>query len=229
MGKMRAFAVLENCENKGGIVFAEHAVVARRLGANEYSCGDFYGVSCRRAPWADIFAGSSVPANVMISHGWHFECVGCGETINEDWLYDEELTLDGVIGYDRGLVYCSEICEARHNLERAEARDRERRALVALKAYVAKRFPKVEFRDDGNWRPRAHATKESGAWLIKHAVVSFDFPGMKIGPATCRLERGHRDHWLIGPMKPEYSCCFGDKESFEAWAASPASRMAGDF
>lgn len=36
---MKAFAVLENDECTGAIIFAKHAIVARRLGANEYAGG----------------------------------------------------------------------------------------------------------------------------------------------------------------------------------------------
>lgn len=224
MGALKAFAVLEDYENTGGIVFAERAIVARRRGADQYNDGEFNGVSCRRAPWADEFAGKPIPVKVMISHGWHFECSGCGATIGEDWLFDNDLPLDGVVGVEHSKVYCSDICEARDNLRRAIARDHERRAIQALKTFVLKRFPSVRFRDDSNWKPHAYASEERGAWHVRQAVVSFDFPGMKIGAATCRIERGHNNDRLIGPVRPEFSCCFGDKEAFEAWAASPESR-----
>lgn len=224
MGALKAFAVIEDYENTGGIVFAERAIVARRRGADRYNDGEFHGVSCRRAPWADAFAGQAIPVKVMISHGWHFECAGCGATIDEGWLYDEDLPLDGVIGVEHSEVYCSEICEAREKLRRAVKRDHERRVIEALRAFVLKRFPGVTFRSDGNCASHAYAAEERGAWHVRQAVVSFDFPGMRIGAATCRIERGQHNDRLIGPIRPEFSCCFGDKEAFEAWAASPASR-----
>lgn len=222
MGDLKAFAVLEDCENTGGIVFAQHAVVARRIGAGQYNGGEFDGLSCRRAPWADEFAGKPIPIKVMISHGWHFECCGCGATIDEDWLCDEGLPLAGVIGTQHSKVYCCEICECRDKLQQAIRRDHERRAIEALQAFVLKRFPSVKFRDAENWKPHAYASEEQGVWQVRQVVVSFDFPGAKIGAATCRIERGQAAR--IGPLWPEYSCCFGDKEAFEAWVASPESR-----
>lgn len=226
MGAMKAYAVLEDCENTGGIVFAERAIVARRDGASQYGDGDFGAVSCRRAPWADEFAGKPIPVKVMVANGWHFECCDCGATIDEDWLYDEDLPLDGVIGFQHSKVYCSEICEARDNLRSAIKRDHERRAIEALKAYVLKRFPSVKFRDADNWRPHAYASNDQGTWQVRQAVVSFEFPGMKIGAATCRIERGQHNDRMIGPVRPEFSVCAGDREVFQAWAASPESRMA---
>jgi len=222
---LQAYAVLEDCENTGGIVFAEHAIVARRRGADTYNDGEFSGVSCRRALWADAFVGQPIPAKVMIAHGWHFECCGCGSEIDEDWLHDEDLPLEGVIGFEHSRIYCSEVCEASDNLQRAIARDHERRAIEALKAFVRKRFPSVQFRDDGHWKPHAYAGQERGTWRVRQAVVAFDFPGMKIGAAQCRLERGQHNDRLIGPVRPEFSCCFGDKEAFQAWADSPESRL----
>lgn len=228
---LKAFAVLEEGENTGGIVFARHAIVARRDGANEYNGGEFHGVSCRRAPWADEWADrdEDIPARVLIDHGWHFECCGCGHTIDNDWLYDEDLPLDGVIGTQHSKVYCSEICEARDKLRAAIKRDHERRAIEALKAFVLKRFPGVVIEDGpDNWKPHAYASDNDGgavAWHVRQAVVSFKFPGMKIAPATCRIERGQRHDRFIGPVWPEFSCCYGDKEAFEAWVASPESRV----
>lgn len=214
---MKAYAVTEECESTGGIVFAEHPVVARRLGANEFNNGEFSGVSCRRAPWADAYVGNAIPVSVMIDHGWHFECWGCGERIDEDWLRENDLPLGGVIGTQHSAIYCCEICQCRDQLRAAIKRDHERRAIKALKQTVARRFPGVVFSAQGNWSPHAYATQREGTWYVAQAVISFDFPGMKYGSATCRIEREQQNHQFIGPIKPEYSCCFGDKEAFDAW------------
>jgi hypothetical protein len=221
---LKAFAVLEDNENTGGIVFAERAIAARREGANQFSDGDFGGVSCRRAPWADAYAGKPLPIKVMIENGWHFECCGCGATIDEDWLDENGLPLDGVIGTQHSKVYCCEICECKDRLHQAIKRDHERRAIEALQAFVRKRFPSIAFAAKDNWRPHAYASESRGAWQVRQVVVAFEFPGMKIGAATCRIERGQQNEKLIGPVWPEYSCCSGDLEVFRAWAASPESR-----
>jgi hypothetical protein len=223
---LKAYAVLEDSENTGGIVFAKHAIVARREGSSQFGSGEFEGWSCRRAPWADAWADSDedVPAKLMIEHGWHFECCGCGHKIDEDWLNDEGLPLDGVSGTQHSRVYCSEICECHDNLRRAIARGHERRAISALKEFVLKRFPGIAFEQKDNSKPHAYASESKGVWQVRQAVVAFGFPGMKIGPATCRIDRDQSHDKFIGPIWPEFSCCFGDKEAFETWAASPESR-----
>lgn len=223
---LKAYSVLENNENTGAIYFAEHAIVARRLGANDYADGDLSYVTCRRAPWADEWANKDedVPARIMIANGWHFECCGCGARVDEDYLYDEDLPLNGVIGTQRSRVFCSEICECEFKLHEAIRRDRERRMIDVMKSLVLKRFPTVKFSEaKDNWKPHAHAEKRNESWQVTQAVVSFAFPGMKIAPASYRF---NLDHHKIGPVKPHFTCCFGDKEAFEAWADSDASRVA---
>ncbi|VIO73840.1 hypothetical protein [Bradyrhizobium ivorense] len=216
---MKAFAVLEDQENTGAIIFADHAIVARRRGADEYNGGELRGISCRRAPWADRFAGEPVPASVMIGNGWHFECGHCGARIDTDYLDEEDLPLDGVIGTQHSIVYCSAICEAEDNLERAIRADHQRRAIEALSKFVRRRFPGVTVRTDDNNQPHAYAAQLKGVWQIEQVVVSFDFPGMKIAPAQCRIDRRDARHEkMVGPTKPYFTCCGGDKEAFEAFA-----------
>lgn len=128
---IKAFAVTEHDENTGAIIFAKHAIVARRLGANEYAGGELSYVSCRRAPWADAYAGRPIPARVMIANGWHFECSECDQRIDEDYLYDNRLPLDGVIGTQHSHVFCSKRCARRwYSMERrrkAEAQEARKR------------------------------------------------------------------------------------------------------
>ncbi len=94
----RAYAVLEDSESTGGIVFARSNVEARRIGAAIYHDGEFSGRHCNRVPWADAYEPEgNVPASVCIDNGWHFECCGCGANIDSDWLYDNDLTIEGVI------------------------------------------------------------------------------------------------------------------------------------
>jgi hypothetical protein len=180
-----------------------------------------------RAPWADEFVGVDIPARVMISHGWRFECCDCGDVISEDCLDENDLTIEGVIGSQHSRVFCSEICEAKYNLDRAIARDHERRMIGALKTYVLTRFPGVTVetaRSVDGYRHGAHAyaTSRGSSWQIEEASVSFEFPGQKIAPATCELKRSYPNDKIVGPLKPEFSCCFGDLEAFEAWARPKA-------
>lgn len=220
MTALRAYSVLENCESTGGIYFAEHDIVARRHGANEHADGDIGSVTCRRAPWADDYVGRPIPAKLMIAHGWHFECCGCGQRIDEDFLEERRLDIDGVVGTQWGRVYCGRRClRADLSLERRRKAEQQR-AIDMLKAFVSKRLPGVEFADDdpnNNWRSRAHATSawRVRGWLWRSVAVSFRFPGMTVAPATCRLEDGNG---RMGPYRPYFTCCPGDREAFEAFA-----------
>ncbi len=74
---MKAYAVQEDYEGTGAIIFAKHAIQARRWGANEFNGGELGGMTCRRAPWADQYAPGPIPAEVMMEHGWSFLCVRC--------------------------------------------------------------------------------------------------------------------------------------------------------
>lgn len=229
-GAVRAFAVTEEDENTGAIYFAKHAITAKRLGADEHAGGEIGYVSCRRAPWADAYAGKPLPAKVMVAHGWHFECHGCGMRIDEDELRDRRMDLESVIGSQHSAVYCCPSCRRKH-LSRQRRREAEQqRAIEIFKAIVRKRFPDAAFcdgHDNPNWRHHAWVTYRHGekGWLWEQVCVSFTFPGMKIAPATFRLPDrpwcgyGHGNRF-IGPLKPYYSCCYGDREAFEAYAAS---------
>jgi len=43
MTGLKAYAVLEDCENTGGIVFARHSIVALRNGASTFGDGEISG------------------------------------------------------------------------------------------------------------------------------------------------------------------------------------------
>ncbi|GEP12448.1 hypothetical protein [Methylobacterium gnaphalii] len=82
---IRGYAVLETCEGTGWVVFARSAVAARRRGAETFSDGDLSSVTCRHAPWADVFAEQGdVPVSLAVQFGWRFECNGCDARIKED-------------------------------------------------------------------------------------------------------------------------------------------------
>ncbi|WP_395012591.1 hypothetical protein [Devosia sp.] len=66
------------------------------------------------------------------------------------------------------------------------------RAIEALKAVVAKRFPEAEFCDDPQdgyrWPHHAYVVQgPRGGFHWQQVVVAFAFPGMRIGPATFEL------------------------------------------
>lgn len=219
---LKAYAVLEEGENTGGIVFAAHAIVARRQGAAIFGDGEFEGVSCRRAPWADHCAKTGVvPVSLMIDHGWRFECYGCGATIDRDWLYDMGLPLLGVIGTQHSSIFCCDSCRSRHKAREAVRCEIEADMIERLKAMVLRRLPGAEICSQDQWASRAHAEQgwDSGAWAVNGAVVFFAFPGMRIGPASLVLRRDYLKINRIGPIDPSFECCAGDQEAFEAFAA----------
>lgn len=215
---MKAFAITENDENTGGIYFADHDITAKKAFCREFD-HELTDVTCRRAPWADQFAGRAVPAKVMIDAGWHFECCECGERIDTDYLRENRLPLDQVIGTQWSLVFCGKRCAARFYSMKRRRAEQGAQAIACLAKIIRKRFPDSEIIiSDDQHKPHAYITNKHGMklWFWDQVAVSFTFPGMKIGPATLRLD--HFNSSKIGPQQPEYQCCRGDLEAFEAYA-----------
>ena len=211
---MKAYAVLEECENTGGVVFAKHAIVARKMGANEYNGGEFDGVSCRRAPWADKYFGMDVPVRAMVENGWHFECDYCGSRIDEDYLADTRRAVDGVIGTQHSMAYCDKDC-ARHGISiRRRRKEREAEAISAFTAIVVRRFPEAVPAD--GWKPHAHVSHASGGpgWHWHDVEVAVTLPTLTY-PVTFRTVRVPGN--TIGPRKAGYFCSAIDREAFETY------------
>ncbi|MGZ2472444.1 hypothetical protein [Sinorhizobium medicae] len=220
MMAFKAYAVLEKDEYTGDIYFAPRAIVAAKAGANEYGDGELSYIQCRRAPWADAFAGKGVPAKDAVDHGWHFECHGCGIQIESDLEEEHRLPVDGIVGTMHGAVYCCARCKWKHMKREARRKQEEAAAIEDFKAIVRARFPDTDFADDES-EFRGHHVYVTRAdrpdfWHRGQVIVAFRFPGMKIGPAHFRLESYHR----IGPAIAGYTCCNGDREAFEAYAKS---------
>lgn len=217
----------EHDEGSGGIIFARHAITARRLGANKYADGEFGYVNCRRAPWADRYADTrDVPISVMVEAGWHFECGGCGARIDSDMLWERDLEPEDLIGTQHSVAYCNAVCEAHERLRRAEAKHRERRWIRRFRKIIRARFPDATVVPGEGIGGSAHALagKQKGRWVVEQVAVLFEFPGMTIAPATLRYNRADRQWRLPGspppkPSKPHWECCTGDRAAFEAWAA----------
>lgn len=92
-----AYQVNDDYEGHSEIVFHSHAIAARRIGANCLNT-EFDAVSCRRAPWADEYAGAgAVPVSACIAQGWRFEeCCGFGNSLSEDGARRLLAVMDGV-------------------------------------------------------------------------------------------------------------------------------------
>lgn len=247
---MKAYAVLEKDERTGAIYFAHNDITARKAGANEYGDGELSYVTCNRAPYADMYAEDRiVPASVLIENGWHFECAGCRRQIDADFGFwqdrvgdddtfaymlqqarrYEHWTPSSVIGSQDSQVFCDEICKIAHDNYEAERSRRQHRAIEAFKRLVLKRFPdaKICADNDGPGIPtyrrkhHAYATKENGRWRVREISVAFEFPGMKIAPASLDYRYDRRSMSKDGKRergKPAFQCCYGDQKAFEAWA-----------
>jgi hypothetical protein len=220
--KLRAFAVTDRSEGTGGIVFARHAIVARREGACTFGDGDFESVECRRAPWADDYAGDSLPAWVLIDNGWHYEDAWTGETIDTDYLDERGLPIKGVIGTQHSLVFACQAHADAYATEETQRKAVEAKGIEEMQAIVLKRFPDALLTPSGSaFSQHAYASKDGGEFVLKQVIVSFEFPGMKIGPASARYDRPYNE--AFEGLKPVFWCCGGDKEAFEAWAALSSS------
>lgn len=213
--KLKAFTVLEDFENTGGIVFAEHAVTARRLGADAWGDGDFSLVSCRRAPWADRFAETGVvPASELIWNGWRFECAYCGRRIEADIRPYRSWTPDMAMGSQNSAVYCDRSCRAAQLNARAFGARLAERVLRRYSERLTRRMPGISVRGLGHAYSGSYVYVSCGR--VAHVVINFDWPGQKHGPASFRWEAKSRrlSHVVNG-----ITCCAGDMPEFEAFAA----------
>lgn len=210
-----AYAVLENAENTGGIVFARHAVTARRIGAGQYADGEFGYVSCRRAKWADEYADTGVvPASVMVWHDWNFECSYCGKRIEngDGFRAHKKWTPDFVIGNGNGgMVFCDRACCTASKHERDFNKRLKARTVAHYAKRLEKRLPGITVIPIGTSYTGSHVYINAGR--IRQFMINFDFPGQQIGSASYRWNGP-------GKGKPHITCCNGDKEAFEAFAAA---------
>lgn len=213
---VKAYAVLETFENTGAIYFEEHAVVARRRGANEFADGELSDVTCRRAPWADAYADRPLPVWLMVAHGWRFECTHCGRLIEEDDMRDAGLPLEGIVGTQHSSVFCRTRCARKHHSRERRRKAEQLRAIEHFKGLVLRRFPDARLSGDSPNTHHAYVRAGRAGWQWRHVAVSFRFPGMKIGPANLRF-RGDSSR-IVGPPALEFACCSGDREAFEVWA-----------
>lgn len=104
---MKAWTVSDSYGDKSVVVFHNHGLAARRLGANELD-EDFDSVDCKRSKEFDEYAGQGfVPPIVRLKAGWWFECRTCYRRVmfDDNELEDSEITEAG-----KDSVYCSIKC-----------------------------------------------------------------------------------------------------------------------
>lgn len=219
---MPAYIVTENDENTGGVIFAKDKRTAMRIGASEYGDGDVDYVTATRAKSLDCYEGTGVPARVLIADGWHFECHGCGMRIDDTSLYDMRLPVSGVVGIENSAVYCCHTCRMEHLAREAAIKAYGIAFLDMLRDVVRARFGDgVEFVANGRRSDHFYIQRNAVPLVVEEAHVGFNFPGMEIGPAQLDYRHeGLNGRNLVGPVKPYFTCCYGDREAFEAWAGT---------
>lgn len=108
---MKAYVVtLEDYyEPSAEIVHHNHAVAARRIGANMLDT-DFESVTCRRMPVFDDIEGDIEKINATkIETGWWFECENCYDKVSNDDYAREGKNPEEIV-YSGNAVYCNENC-----------------------------------------------------------------------------------------------------------------------
>lgn len=210
MPDLKAYSV--QGEENGEIVFAKHAVVARRQGANILD-EDFGSVSCTRAPWADEYAPGPVPSLVMIDNGWRFECQGCGRTIDSDleWYPDdpkEPVQTMAPVENEHGL-FCTQACCDAYLTDRACRKACEEAAIATLSEKLVRKFPGITI---GGERMHAYSIHKDGLYVAKQCIVPFTFPGCKFGCAHYRYDEVDE--------VPYVTVCAGDIPAWKAWNES---------
>lgn len=214
---MKAYAVQEEDEGTGGIVFAKTNAQARRIGANRFD-NEWDGVTCRRAAWADQYAPGPVPFKVMFENGWWRECDGCGVRIEQNGYDADGNTIDFDIVDDGPRTYCTPTCRDRDLIERAKVERVKRRAIAVMRNHLLRRVPGVTIVDGPeNWATHAFVSRDKhGRLRIGQAIISFDFPGRKHGLGSLRADRdqSHMDR------KPTVWISNGDREIWAAWRAA---------
>lgn len=207
---LRAWAVQEDYESTGGIVFARYGIVARRAGAAQFNDGEFSGLTVRRAPWADKYAPGPVPALAMIRDGgWFFECGHCQRRIYDgaDDDSDAEVTADNAVEVE-STVYCSPICRRRFLNEKSERRALTERRLQSVRNALWRKCPGITLmgRDHVYLAPRTRR-----GWIVGQTIVNFIFPGQPVGICQYRHDKAGEELQIHVPR--------GALEAWQKWRA----------
>lgn len=204
---MKAY-VITDADEHACVRFAQHAVVARREGANELDI-DFESATCSRARHFDEYSPGPVPWLVLIDHGWWCECHGCGIRIDSDhegWVDDEVIELHPV--EDGRGVYCTPECRDDDVAYRAEQKRRQIAALADLTDWVARRYHGALFEGHPHSYVERCSDESYRWWTERCIVVPFSFPGQKYGTCSARIDDG---------KSPEVHVPQGDLDAWTEW------------
>lgn len=193
---LKAYHVGEGSEGEHVIVFATSGAAGRRQGGNELNL-EFEEVQfCRRAPWADEFAGQRfIPAKAYHDNGWWLFCNHCETRLYEDAEDDDSNRRELV--YDGQHAYCDQGCKDAHEQDIANANAKGE----AFKAKALQERPYLTF------------TKWNIGWPRITQSAEYTFPGGKYG-GSVRDEGDGQLNWYIAQA---------DQEAWNAFRAQQAA------
>ncbi|GAB6406066.1 hypothetical protein [Pseudomonas sp. MHK4] len=179
----KAYHVGEGSEGEHVITFASSSAQARREAGNELGL-EFNEVSfCRRAPWADEFAGQRfIPAKAYHDQGRWLYCNNCETQLYEDAAEDNDGNPLTII-YDGRHAYCDQDCKDSRDKLIADADAKG----AAFKAKVLAERPGLTFGEFSIGYPH----------IIKS--VTFKFPGCQYGGSVRDQEDNGELHWYVPP------------------------------
>lgn len=172
--RVKAYIVETEDPEESTVQFATTNVAARRQGADTIGT-DFGYVSCKRLPWADLYAETrAIPESAFIANGWRYECASCGDSVDS---YTESPV------FALNLVFCCDACHAAEVEDRKAEADRKQEMIDAVQAKY----------------PGAVVTYASGHETRR--TVSFRFPGgqspadWELGSETVHIYRDDLEAW----------------------------------
>jgi len=172
--RVKAYIVETDDPEEATVQFATTNVAARRQGADTIGT-DFGYVSCKRLPWADLYAEDRViPESAFIANGWRYECATCGDSVDS---YTESPV------FALNLVFCCEACHDAGVEDRKAEAARKQELIDAVQAKY----------------PGAVVTYASGHETRRN--VSFRFPGgqgpvdWELGSETALIYRDDLNAW----------------------------------
>lgn len=204
--KVLAYSVETNDPEESTIQFATSNAAARRQGADEIGA-DFGDVSCRRAQWADQYAGQDfIPAEAYIDAGWWFDCNHCGTRCDSDasrWDEETETDIHLDLAFDGQVVYCSAECKTGHEADVASRNAR----FEAFKEKVVSAQPGVTF------------IEFTGGYPHCGDSARFTFPGAQYGGSVSQTEDGQDLEWCVAQ---------GDKAAWDYFVAERTADQSSD-
>lgn len=237
MTELKAYSCTETYSGEwtGGIHFAKSNLEARKIAANEYNDGELGGLQVKRAPWADKYgSGSKIPVSDMVDHGWHFECIHSGVTIDESIYYEprevyneetKEYEEDNFLigkkptGFQYGWCFACQEWEDEYKEEQRKRKEYEEEVLKFYRAFIWQRLPEAVIVCEGPMFKGQYIYTEieykTGIRTLKELTIPFEFPG-STGKSWLELKR-YWDDPKIGPIKPQFRVQQTDVETFYAW------------